>query len=148
MSEGNKVFVGKLAWKAEDQDLYDVFGRYGKIEEVHIVKERDTGKSKGFGFVTFGSSSEAQDAINGANGAEICGREITVDEAKPKSNSGGGGGGGYRGGRGGGGRGGGGYGGGGRSYGGGGGGYGGGGGGYGGGGRSYGGGGGGGGGRY
>ncbi|MCE4538839.1 RNA-binding protein [Pelomonas sp. P7] len=158
---GNKLYVGNLAYSVRDESLQEAFGQFGTVTSAKVMMDRETGRSKGFGFVEMGSDAEAQAAINGMNGQALEGRAIVVNEARPREERpggfgggrggfgggggsyGGGGGGGY----GGGGRsGGGGYGGGGRS-GGGGGGYGGGGGGYGGGGRSGGGGGYGGGGR-
>ncbi len=146
---GNKLYVGNLPYSVRDSDLEQAFGQFGSVTSAKVMMERDTGRSKGFGFVEMGSDAEAQAAIQGMNGQPLGGRGIVVNEARPmeprppRSGGGfGGGGGGY----GGGGRsgGGGGYGGGGGGYGGGreggGGGYGGGGrgdgGGYGGGGRS------------
>ncbi|MBL0421261.1 RNA-binding protein [Ramlibacter sp. AW1] len=142
---GNKLYVGNLPYSVRDSDLEQAFSQFGAVTSAKVMMERDTGRSKGFGFVEMGSDAEAQAAINGMNGQPLGGRSVVVNEARPpepRSRSGGygGGGGGYGGG-------GGGYGGGGGGYGGGGGGYGGGGsggGGYGGGGRSGGGGGGGG----
>jgi RNA recognition motif-containing protein len=132
---GNKLYVGNLSYNIRDDDLHQAFAQYGTVSSAKVMMDRDTGRSKGFGFVEMGSDPEAQAAINGMNGQALDGRAIVVNEARPREerpggygNRGGYGGGGY----GGGGRsGGGGYGGGG-----GGGGYGGGGGGYGGGGRS------------
>ena len=158
---GNKLYVGNLPYSVRDEDLQQSFGQFGSVTSAKVMMERDTGRSKGFGFVEMGSDAEAQAAINGMNGQPLGGRSVVVNEARPMEarppRSGGfGGGGGYGGGGGGRSGGGGGYGGGG-SGGGGGGGYGGGGGsdggfrspygGGGGGGRSGGGGGGGGGGR-
>ncbi len=145
---GNKLYVGNLAYSVRDESLQQAFGQFGTVTSAKVMMDRDTGRSKGFGFVEMGSDAEAQSAINGMNGQALEGRAIVVNEARPREERpggfGGGGGGGSRGGYGGGG-GGGGYGGGGS---GGGGGYGGGGGGGGGSGRSpYGSGGGGGGGR-
>ena len=144
---GNKLYVGNLPYSVRDSDLEQAFGQFGAVTSAKVMMERDTGRSKGFGFVEMGSDAEAQAAIQGMNGQPLGGRGIVVNEARPmeprppRSGGGfGGGGGGYGGG--GGGRGGGGYGGGGYGSGreGGGGGYGGGGrgdgGGYGGGGRS------------
>ena len=137
---GNKLYVGNLPYGVRDNDLEQAFGQFGSVTSAKVMMERDTGRSKGFGFVEMGSDAEAQAAINGMNGQPLGGRAIVVNEARPmeprppRTGGFGGGGGGY----GGGGRsGGGGYGGG-RSEGGygGGGGRGGGGGGYGGGGRS------------
>ncbi len=138
---GNKLYVGNLPYGVRDNDLEQAFSQFGSVTSAKVMMERDTGRSKGFGFVEMGSDAEAQAAINGMNGQPLGGRAIVVNEARPmeprppRSGGFGGGGGGY----GGGGRsGGGGYGGGGRSEGGygGGGGREGGGGGYGGGGRS------------
>jgi RNA recognition motif-containing protein len=143
---GNKLYVGNLSYNVRDDDLQQAFAQYGTVSSAKVMMDRDTGRSKGFGFVEMGSDPEAQAAINGMNGQALDGRAIVVNEARPREERPGGfGGGGSRGGFGGGGGtgGGGGFGGGGRSGGGGGGGYGGGGGGYGGGGGRSGGGGGG-----
>ncbi len=136
---GNKLYVGNLPYTVRDEDLQQSFGEFGSITSAKVMMERDTGRSKGFGFVEMGSDAEAQAAIAGMNGQSLGGRAITVNEARPMEArpprtggfGGGGGGGGYGGGGGGGGdrSGGGGYGGGGGRSGGGGGGYGGGGGG-------------------
>lgn len=127
---GNKLYVGNLPYSFRDQDLEQTFSQFGSVGSAKVMMERDTGRSKGFGFVEMGSDAEAQAAIQGMHGQALGGRAIVVNEARPmearppRSGGGGGyGGGGYGGG-------GGGYGGGGRSGGGG---YGGGGGGYGGG---------------
>jgi hypothetical protein len=134
---GNKLYVGNLPYSVRDEDLQQSFGQFGSVTSAKVMMERDTGRSKGFGFVEMGSDAEAQAAINGMNGQPLGGRSVVVNEARPmearpprSGGFGGGGGGGYGGG-------------GGRSGGGGGGGYGG--GGSGGGGGGYGGGGGGGG---
>ena len=146
---GNKLYVGNLPYTFRDSDLEQTFSQYGSVSSAKVMMERDTGRSKGFGFVEMGSDAEAQAAIQGVHGQNFGGRDLVVNEARPMEprapRSGGGGygggagGGGYGGGAGGGGGGGGyGGGGGGRSGGGGGGGYGGGGGGgYGGGRSSY-----------
>jgi hypothetical protein len=135
---GNKLYVGNLAYSVRDDSLQQAFGQFGTVTSAKVMMDRDTGRSKGFGFVEMGSDAEAQAAINGMNGQALEGRAIVVNEARPREERPGGfGGGGGRSG------GGGGYGGGGRSGGGGGGYGGGGGGGYGGGGGGYGGGGGG-----
>jgi len=123
---GKKLYVGNLAYGISDSDLEQLFSAYGTVQSAQVIMDRDTGRSKGFGFVEMGSDQEAQAAIAGLNGTESEGRALTVNEARPKESGGGGGGGG---GRGYGGGGGGGYGGGGGKRGGGGGGYGGGGGG-------------------
>ncbi|MDN6882202.1 RNA-binding protein [Variovorax sp. CAN2819] len=135
---GKKLYVGNLAYSVRDNDLEQAFGEFGAIVSAKVMMERDTGRSKGFGFVEMGSDAEALAAIEAMNGHSLQGRALTVNEARPMEarpprTGGGGYGGGGGGGYGGGGRsGGGGYGGGDRSGGGG---YGGGGGGYGGGGR-------------
>ena len=155
---GNKLYVGNLSYNVRDDDLQQTFAQFGTVSSAKVMMDRETGRSKGFGFVEMGSDAEAQSAINGMNGQQMDGRALVVNEARPREErpggfgggrSGGGGGGGYGGGGGFGGGagrsgGGGGYGGGGggRSGGGGGGGYGGGGGGRSGGGGGYGGGGG------
>merc|ERR1711953_1582792 len=128
-----KVFVGKLDYKAEEDDLRSHFEKYGNITNVFVCKDKETSRSRGFGFVEYETEEDMQAAIDGAHDTEIMGRPIVCNQAKPRGEGGRGGGGGGRsyGGGGGGGS----YGGGGRSSGGS----------YGGGGRSYGGGGGGGG---
>ena len=133
---GNKLYVGNLPYTVRDEDLQQSFGEFGSITSAKVMMERDTGRSKGFGFVEMGNDAEAQAAIAGMNGQSLGGRSITVNEARPmearppRTGGFGGGGGGYGGGGGGGDRsGGGGYGGGGGGRSGGGGGYGGGGGG-------------------
>jgi RNA recognition motif-containing protein len=142
---GNKLYVGNLAYGVRDDELQQAFAPFGTVTSAKVMMDRDTGRSKGFGFVEMGSDAEAQAAINGMNGQALEGRAIVVNEARPREERPGGFGGGGRSGGGGGygGGGGGGYGGGGGRSGGGGG-YGGGGGGRSGGGGSYGGGGGGG----
>ncbi|MBK6005694.1 RNA-binding protein [Ramlibacter ginsenosidimutans] len=132
---GNKLYVGNLPYSFRDDELEQAFSQFGTVTSAKVMMERDTGRSKGFGFVEMGSPAEAQAAIEGLNGQQHGGRALVVNEARPmEPRSGGGGGGGYGGGGGGGGRGFGGGGGGG-GYGGGGGGRSGGGGGFGGGGR-------------
>ena len=145
---GNKLYVGNLSYNVRDDDLQQAFAQYGSVSSAKVMMDRDTGRSKGFGFVEMGSDAEAQAAITGMNGQALDGRAIVVNEARPREERPGGfggggggrsgGGGGFGGGSGSGGRsgGGGGFGGGGGGYGGGGGGRSGGGGGYGGGGGS------------
>jgi RNA recognition motif-containing protein len=141
---GNKLYVGNLAYSVRDEDLQQAFAQFGTVSSAKVMMDRDTGRSKGFGFVEMGSDAEAQSAINGMNGQALDGRALVVNEARPREERPGGfGGGGGRSGGGGFGGGGGGYGGGGGGRSGGGGGYGGGGGGRSGGGGGYGGGGGG-----
>ena len=121
---GNKLYVGNLPYSVRDSDLEQSFGQFGSVTSAKVMMERDTGRSKGFGFVEMGSDAEALAAIEGMNGAPLGGRNLVVNEARPmdprpprSGGFGGGreGGGGYGGGR----DGGGGYGGGGREGGGG-----------------------------
>ena len=122
---GNKLYVGNLAYSVRDDDLQQAFAQFGTVASAKVMMDRDTGRSKGFGFVEMGSDAEAQSAINGMNGQALDGRALVVNEARPREERPGGfgGGGGSRGGFGGGGGGrtggGGGYGGGGGGYGGG-----------------------------
>ncbi|KAM0190015.1 hypothetical protein ACHAPQ_009793 [Fusarium lateritium] len=118
-----KVFVGNISWNTTDETLQSAFGNFGNVLDAIVMRDRDTGRSRGFGFVTYGTVEEAESAINALNEQELDGRQLKVNHANLRSGGGGGGGGGYQGG-------GGGYGGGGGGYQGGGGGYGGGGGGY------------------
>ena len=114
---GNKLYVGNLPYSVRDGDLEQSFGQFGSVTSAKVMMERDTGRSKGFGFVEMGSDAEAQAAISGMNGQALGGRSLVVNEARPmepRPPRSGGGGGGYGGGGGGGG-----YGGGGRREGGG-----------------------------
>ncbi len=95
----NKLFVGGLAWATTDDSLRESFAAYGEVVEARVILDRETGRSRGFGFVTFNSPEEAAAAREALDGQEVDGRRIRVDEAKAK---GGGGGGGHRGGGGGG----------------------------------------------
>ena len=110
---GRKLYVGNLTYGVTNSDLEKLFEPFGTVESAQVIMDRDTGRSKGFGFVEMGSDQEAQAAIAALSGKEVDGRQLTVNEAKPREDRGGGGGGrgGYSGG---GGRGG--YGGGGRRY--------------------------------
>jgi RNA recognition motif-containing protein len=114
---GNKLYVGNLAYSVRDDSLTQAFAQFGTVTSAKVMMDRETGRSKGFGFVEMGSDAEAQAAINGMNGQQLQGRPLVVNEARPREERpggfGGGGGGGSRGGYGGGGSGGGGYGGGG-----------------------------------
>ena len=115
---GNKLYVGNLPYSVRDSDLEQAFSQFGAVTSAKVMMERDTGRSKGFGFVEMGNDAEAQAAVNGMNGQPLGGRSIVVNEARPMEarpprSGGGGGGGGYGGGGGGGGYGGGGGGGGG-----------------------------------
>lgn len=102
---GKKLYVGNLPFSATDQSLSEVFAQCGTVESSKVITDRDTGRSKGFGFVEMSTEAEAQDAISKFNGAEYEGRPMTVNEAKPMAPREGGGGRGGFGGGGGGGRG-------------------------------------------
>ncbi len=109
---GNKLYVGNLPYSYRDSDLQQAFSAHGNVTSAKVMMERDTGRSKGFGFVEMGSDAEAQTAINAMNGQQIGGRGLVVNEARPMEprpprtggggfggpRSGGGGGGGYGGG--------------------------------------------------
>ncbi|GBU15785.1 hypothetical protein AwPolaro_11630 [Polaromonas sp.] len=101
---GNKLYVGNLPYTVRDEDLQQSFGQFGAVTSAKVMMERDTGRSKGFGFVEMGSDAEAQAAISGMNGQSLGGRSITVNEARPmearppRTGGFGGGGGGYGGG--------------------------------------------------
>jgi RNA recognition motif-containing protein len=110
----SKLYVGNLAYGVTDSDLQTMFAPFGTVQSAQVIMDRDTGRSKGFGFVEMSNSNEATAAINGLNGKEVDGRQLTVNEARPREERGGGGGG--RSGGGGGGRGGFGGGGGGKRY--------------------------------
>ena len=105
---GKKLYVGNLPFSTTEQSLVDMFSQCGTVESAKIITDRDTGRSKGFGFVEMGSDTEAQAAIDKFNGSDYDGRPMTVNEAKPMAprEGGGGGRGGFGGGGGGGGRGG------------------------------------------
>ena len=97
---GKKLYVGNLAYSIRDNDLEQAFGQYGSVASAKVMMERDTDRSKGFGFVEMSSEAEALAAIEGLNGHSLSGRALTVNEARPmEPRSGGGGGGGYGGGR-------------------------------------------------
>jgi len=114
---GNKLYVGNLSYEVQDRDLQELFAQYGTVSSAKVVMDRDTGRSKGFGFVEMSTDAEAEGAISALNGQEVSGRALTVNEARPKEDRGGdrprgggrsfggggysGGGGGYGGGRGG-----------------------------------------------
>jgi RNA recognition motif-containing protein len=99
---GKKLYVGNLTYGVTDGDLQTMFAAHGTVQSAQIIMDRDTGRSKGFGFVEMGSDQEAQAAIAAMNGKEVEGRALTVNEARPKAEGGGGGRGGFGGGRGGG----------------------------------------------
>lgn len=100
---GRKLYVGNLAYGVRDSDLEDLFAAHGTVDSAQVIMDRDTGRSKGFGFVEMSSDQEAQAAISALNGKELEGRNLTVNEARPKEEGSRGGGGGGRGGYGGGG---------------------------------------------
>jgi RNA recognition motif-containing protein len=95
---GRKLYVGNLAYGITDSDLQQMFAAHGTVQSAQVIMDRDTGRSKGFGFVEMGSDAEAQAAIDALSGAQVEGRNLTVNEARPREDRGGGGGG--RGGRG------------------------------------------------
>ena len=100
---GNKLYVGNLPYTVRDEDLQQSFGQFGAVTSAKVMMERDTGRSKGFGFVEMANDAQAQAAINGMNGQPLGGRSITVNEARPMEarpprTGGFGGGGGYGGG--------------------------------------------------
>ncbi len=101
---GNKLYVGNLPYSVRDEDLQQAFSQFGSVTSAKVMMERDTGRSKGFGFVEMGSDAEAQAAIGGMNGQPLNGRSLVVNEARPMEprpprtggyGGGGGGGGGY-----------------------------------------------------
>jgi RNA recognition motif-containing protein len=100
---GKKLYVGNMSYDVDSTQLEQMFAPHGTVESAQVIADRDTGRSKGFGFVEMSSDAEAQAAIAAMNGQEVGGRALTVNEAKPKTGGGGGGGGGGRGGYGGGG---------------------------------------------
>ena len=104
---GKKLYVGNLSYQVDSSQLQELFGQHGTVVSAQVISDRDTGRSKGFGFVEMGSDEEAQKAIAALNGQQHDGRALTVNEARPREDrgggGGGGGGGGYGGGRGGGG---------------------------------------------
>jgi RNA recognition motif-containing protein len=99
---GKKLYVGNLSYSVDSSALQQLFAAHGTVESAEIISDRDTGRSKGFGFVEMGTEDEAKAAIAAMNGTDQDGRAITVNEAKPKENRSGGGRGGYGGGGGGG----------------------------------------------
>jgi RNA recognition motif-containing protein len=80
---GNKLYVGNLPYSVRDEDLQQSFSQFGSVTSAKVMMERDTGRSKGFGFVEMGSDAEAQAAINGMNGQSLGGRSVVVNEARP-----------------------------------------------------------------
>ena len=80
---GNKLYVGNLAYSVRDESLQEAFGQFGTVTSAKVMMDRETGRSKGFGFVEMGSESEAQSAIQGMNGQSLGGRSLVVNEARP-----------------------------------------------------------------
>ncbi len=80
---GNKLYVGNLPYSVRDEDLQQAFSAFGSVNSAKVMMERDTGRSKGFGFVEMGSDAEAQAAIEGMNGQSLGGRSLVVNEARP-----------------------------------------------------------------
>src|SRR5262245_39468072 len=95
-----KLYVGNLSYNSNDRDLQTMFDPFGTVDSATVITDRDTGRSKGFGFVEMSSKGEGEKAIQELNGVEVDGRSLTVNEARPREERGGGGGG-FRGGRGG-----------------------------------------------
>merc|ERR1711953_777853 len=96
--ESTSVYVGSLAFAATDKDLHDAFGKFGTVNEVKIMVDRDSGKARGFAFVRYETKDEAEAAISGVDGQQIAGRPVKCALAQPRSGGGGGGGGGFGGG--------------------------------------------------
>ena len=95
---GSKIYVGGLPYSATEQELSELFGKHGAVSSAQIITDKFTGQSRGFGFVEMSSDAEAQVAITALNGAEMGGRTLTVNEARPQEPRTGGGGGGFGGG--------------------------------------------------
>jgi cold-inducible RNA-binding protein len=90
----NKLYVGNLSFNTTEAELRDAFGQFGSVTDVHLPTDRDTGRPRGFAFVTLGSAEEGRLAAEKMNGTDLGGRSLTVNEARPKEEMGGGGGGG------------------------------------------------------
>ena len=96
---GSKLYVGNLSYDTDSATLQELFGEFGTVTSAEVISDRDSGQSKGFGFVQMGSDAEAKAAVDGLHDREVDGRNLTVNEARPKTDRpGGGGGGGYGGG--------------------------------------------------
>jgi RNA recognition motif-containing protein len=89
---GKKLYVGNLTYQVREADLEQLFAQFGTVQSAQIIQDRDTGRSKGFGFVEMDTEAEAQAAIQGLHDQEHNGRRLTVNEAKPREDRGGGGG--------------------------------------------------------
>jgi RNA recognition motif-containing protein len=87
---GKKLYVGNLSYNTSDSELQKMFEEYGTVQSAQVIMDRDTRRSKGFGFVEMGSDEEAQAAIDGLSGKEVGGRALTVNEARPREDRGGG----------------------------------------------------------
>ncbi len=87
------IYVGNLSFNATENDIEDAFSEYGDVSSVNIIKDRDTGRSRGFAFVEMRDGGQGREAIEGVNLKEIAGRSVTVNEARPREERGGGGGG-------------------------------------------------------
>jgi RNA recognition motif-containing protein len=90
---GNRLYVGNLAYSVTDDSLQSAFAAHGSVTSAKVMMDRDSGRSKGFGFVEMATDAQAQDAIRAMNGVSLDGRALTVNEAKPREDRGGGGGG-------------------------------------------------------
>ena len=92
-----KMYVGNLPWSATTEELTELFAQYGEVTDVHIPTDRESGRPRGFAFVTMGSKSDMEAAVKGVDGNDFGGRDLRVNEARPREDrGGGGGGGGYR----------------------------------------------------
>jgi cold-inducible RNA-binding protein len=96
MNDNNRLFVGNLSFNATENDLRDAFGAHGTVLDTKLMMDRESGRPRGFGFVTMSSSEEAQQAVQALNGAQLDGRSLTVNIARPREERSGGGGGGGR----------------------------------------------------
>ena len=82
---GSKLYVGNLSYNTSSSELQELFGQHGTVQSAEVIQDRDTGQSKGFGFVQMGTDGEAQSAITALNGQQQDGRALTVNEAKPRA---------------------------------------------------------------
>jgi|TARA_B100000315_G_C14205906_1_gene419788 RNA recognition motif-containing protein len=82
-----KVFVGSLSWNTDEKSLSEYFSKVGQVEEAVVIKDRDTGRSRGFGFVTFSEAQDAQSAVDELDGTQLDGRELKVNIARSRENS-------------------------------------------------------------
>ena len=98
LTVGNKLYVGNLTYRTNSSDLKQLFSQFGSVQSAEVISDRDTGRSKGFGFVEMSTDAEAKAAIDGLHDTEVDGRRLTVNEARPREPRTGGGGGGWRGG--------------------------------------------------